>query len=155
MFAKDSNENCFFKYHLIDDGIIKESAVNVKKIASLGFDTEFIIPKDKIKKIINAYSFTSDVSKIYFFSDEKKHVFCEINDRTMQNIDNLSMFLTDSLIGQEIKTPIPVNIEIFKNLITSKDDIKIKLNTESKVFIFQSNDGDDVELKYIISALVK
>lgn len=153
--SEETNENSFFKYHLIDDGIIKESSVNVKKIASLGFDTEFIIPQDKIKKIISAYAFTSDVSKIYFYSDEKRRVQCEINDRTMQNVDNLSMFLTDTLKGQDITHPIPVNIEIFKNLITTKGDIKVRLNAESKVFVFQTNDVEDVELKYIISALVK
>lgn len=153
--SDETGENSFFKYHLIDDGIIKESTVNIKKIASLGFDTEFTISQDKIKKIIAAYSFASDVSKIYFYSDDENKVFCEINDKTMQNVDNLSMFLTDSIKGEHIKIPIPVNIEIFKNLITTKGDIKVRLNNESKIFIFQTSENDDVELKYIISALVK
>jgi hypothetical protein len=155
MSSDTTNESAFFKYHLIDDGIIKDSTFSIKKIASLGFDTEFTITQDKIKKIISAYSFTTDVSKIYFYSDENRNVFCEINDRTMQNVDNLSMFLTDKLVGNDIQKPVPVNIEIFKNLIACKGDVKVKLNSESRIFIFQTDDVDGVELKYIISGLVK
>ena len=150
----NSGENTHFKYHLVDDGIIKESSVNVQKIAKLNFDTEFEISQDKIKRIMTAYSFVSDVSKIYFFTEEGK-VKCEINDKTMQNVDNLSMVLTDKVIGDEISKPIPVNIEVFKNLISSKTNIKVKINNEYKVFIFQTQEDENVDLKYIVSALVK
>lgn len=150
----ENNENSHFKYHLVDDGIIKESTINVQKIARLNFDTEFEITQDKIKKIITAYSFVSDVSKIYFYHLDGK-IQCEINDRTMQNVDNLSMVLTDKFIGDEIVCPIPVNIEVFKTLITSKSPVKVKLNNEYKVFVFQTQEEDNVELKYIVSALVK
>ena len=73
----------------------------------------------------------------------------------MQNVDNLSMSLADDLIGEQIRVPIPVNIEIFKNLITSKSNIRVRLNNSCKIFVFQSMEQEDVELKYIISALVK
>lgn len=149
----DTGENTYFKYHLMDDGIIKESTVNVQKISKLNFDTEFEIKLDKVKKIVSAYSFV-DVTKIYFFSDNGK-INCEINDRTMQNVDNMSMVLSDIVIGEEIVRPIPVNIEVFKNLISSKKNIKVKLNNEYKVFVFQTQEDDNVELKYIVSALVK
>ena len=147
-------ENTYFQYHLVDDGIIKESSVNVQKIAKLNFDTEFEITQEKIKKIINAYSFVSDVSKIYFFSQDGK-IHCEINDKTMQNVDNLSMVLTDKVVGEDINKPLPINIEVFKNLISSKAPVKVKLNNEYKVFVFQAQEDENVELKYIVSALVK
>ena len=73
----------------------------------------------------------------------------------MQNVDNLSMVLTDKVIGDEILKPIPVNIEVFKNLISSKTNIKVKINNEYKVFIFQTQEDENVDLKYIVSALVK
>lgn len=152
--SQDVGENCHFKYHLVDDGIIKECSLNIKKISLLQFDTEFLISQDKIKKIITAYSFVSDVSKIYFYSKDGK-INCEIDDKTMQNVDNLSMVLTDDFIGDDIHHPTPVNIEIFKLLIASKSPVKVKLNNEHKVFIFQTQDDENLELKYIVSALVK
>jgi len=152
--SQDIGENCHFKYHLVDDGIIKECSLNIKKISLLQFDTEFLISQEKIKKIINAYSFVSDVSKIYFYSKDGK-INCEIDDKTMQNVDNLSMVLTDNFIGDDIHHPTPVNIEIFKLLIASKSPVKVKLNNEHKVFVFQTQDDDNLELKYIVSALVK
>jgi hypothetical protein len=155
MCSADTKENTIFKYHLVNDGIIKEAGLNVKKIASLEFDTEFTISQEKVKKIITAYSFVSDVSKIYFYSTDDGKINCEINDKTMQNVDNLSMSLADDLIGEQIRVPIPVNIEIFKNLITSKSNIRVRLNNSCKIFVFQSMEQEDVELKYIISALVK
>lgn len=137
----------------MDDGIIKESTVNVQKISRLNFDTEFEIKLEKVKKIVSAYSFV-DVTKIYFFTENGK-INCEINDRTMQNVDNMSMVLSENVIGEEIVRPIPVNIEVFKNLISSKTNIKVKLNNEYKVFVFQTQEDENVELKYIVSALVK
>lgn len=150
----DTNEKAHFKYHLVDDGIIKESTINVQKIAKLGFDTEFEISADKIKKIISAYTFASEANKIYFYSKDKK-VYGEIDDKTMQNIDNMSLLLSDKLIGNEILNPMPINIEIFKNLSITKNPIKVKINNEYNVFIFQIQDEENIELKYIVSALVK
>jgi hypothetical protein len=63
--------------------------------------------------------------------------------------------LSDTFIGDEIRHPTPVNIEIFKLLITSKSPVKVKLNNEHKVFVFQTQDDENLELKYIVSALVK
>jgi hypothetical protein len=46
-------------------------------------------------------------------------------------------------------------MEVFKNLAHSRSDIKVKINNQFKVFVFQNSDEDGIELKYIISALVK
>ena len=46
-------------------------------------------------------------------------------------------------------------MEVFKNLVSYKNDVKVKINNEYKVFVFQNIDDNDVELKYIVSALVK
>ena len=40
-------DSTFFKYHLVDDGIISESSVNVSTISKLTFDTEFEISTSK------------------------------------------------------------------------------------------------------------
>jgi hypothetical protein len=151
---KDTGEICHFKYHLVDDGIIKESTVNVQKIAKLTFDTEFEISTDKFKKIMSAYAFATDATKLYFYS-KNDQIYGEINDRTLQNIDNISMLLAEKVLGQPLSSPMPINVEIFKNFILSKNPIKVKINNQYNVFVFQSQDDENVQFKYIVSALVK
>ena len=152
-YSKNDKENTKFKYHLVDDGIIKESPVKIESIASLVFDTSFDIPLNKIKQIMSAYSFASDVSKIYFYSNDGK-IYADINDKTMQNVDNVSLLISDSYEGNDLE-PISIKIEVFKSLNSSKQPIKVKISDKSKVFVFSTNEDNVVEIKYIISALVK
>jgi hypothetical protein len=151
---KETGENTHFKYHLVDDNIIKESTVNVQNIAKLKFDTIFEISIQKLRQIMSAYSFVNDVNKIYFYTKENK-VFAEINDKTLQNIDNVSLLASSTFQGEEITSPLSVKIEVFKILATNKNSIKVKINNEFKVFVFQTQEDENTELKYIISALVK
>ena len=37
--SKNSEDNTFFKYHLVDDSVMSKSTFSVKKIAQLTFDT--------------------------------------------------------------------------------------------------------------------
>jgi hypothetical protein len=149
-----SGEFTSFKYHLVDDGIIKESTVNVQKIAKLTFDTEFKIPSEKIKKIMSAYSFATDATKIYFYSKDGK-VYGEINDKTLQNIDNLSLLISDNINGNDISSPMPISIEIFKNFVLNNAPLTVKINNQYNVFVFQTDIEENIEFKYIVSALVK
>ena len=148
-----NNDNTHFKYHLVDDDIIRESTVNVDKIIKLNFDTSFELSLEKIKQIITAYSFVSDVNKIYFYSKDDC-VYAEIDDKTMPNIDNVSLMVSDNYQGQSIE-PMSIKIEIFKLLATSKSAIKVKINNQFKVFVFNTQEDENTELKYIISTLVK
>jgi len=149
-----TGENTHFKYHVVDDNIIKESTVNQESIAKLNFDTTFELPLSKIKQIMSAYSFSTDVNKIYFYTKDDA-VYADIDDKTMQNIDNVSLQVSNAFQGEPINTPLSLKIEVFKNLATSKNPIKVKINNQFKVFIFQTQEDDNTELKYIISALVK
>jgi hypothetical protein len=149
------NQNkTFFKYYLVDDSIVKEAPVNLEKIAKLKFDTEFTINLENIKKIMSGYAFATDVSKIYFYSDNSS-VYAEINDQTLQNVDNITLKISNSFEGEPINNPLPVNIEIFKNLTLTKNGIKVKINNQYKVLIFQNLNNENIEAKYIVSALVK
>jgi hypothetical protein len=150
----ETNEKTYFKYHLVDDSVIRETPVNINKIAQLKFDTEFTIPNSKIKQILSAYVFASELSKIYFQTQEDK-VYAEINDKTLQNVDHMRLAVSSSFIGTSIDEPIPISIEVFKNLMTNRSDIKVKINNQYKVFVFNNTEENDVELKYIVSALVK
>ena len=150
----ETGEKSHFKYHLVDDSIVKEAPVNLNKIASLKFDTEFTISSSKLKQIMMGYAFASDMTKIYFSSQDRK-VIAEINDKTQQNVDNINLTISNNLVGEDIDDPLPVSMEVFKNLAHSRSDIQVKINNQFKVFVFQNSDEDGVELKYIISALVK
>lgn len=149
-----NGENTHIKYHLVDDNIIKESSVNIQKIASLKYDTVFDLSLNKIKQIISAYSFSTDVNKIYFYTKDDK-VYAEIDDKTLQNTDNVSLMASPSFIGTPLLDPLSVKIEVFKLLISSKTNIKVKINNEFKVFVFETQEDENTQLKYIISALVK
>lgn len=150
----ETREKTFFKYHLVDDSVVKEAPVNINKISSLKFDTEFFISTGKIKQLMSGYAFASDLTKIYF-STKDTNVVAEINDKTLQNVDHINLVVASKFSGQPIEEPIPLNLEVFKNLAHCKTDIKVRLNTQYKVFIFQNTEEESVELKYIISALVK
>lgn len=152
--VNDSENTTFFKYHLVDDTVIPVSPVNIQKMSQLPFDTEFEISPDKQKRIISAYTFTSAVPKIYIYT-KNQSVQAELNDYQMQNIDNMTLKIADNYTGSEIEIPIPVNMEIFKSLTSSKQNIKVKINNQYKVLIFQNIERDDIVVKYITSALVK
>lgn len=147
-------EKAHFKYHLVDDTVVRECPFNVSRLSTLDFDTEFSITSDKIKQIMAGYTFVSDVEKIYFYTKDDC-VYAEINDRTMPNIDNITIKVSEEFSGSNLEDDILINAEIFKNLATCKNDIKVKINNEYKIFVFQNKDESDVELKYIVSALVK
>jgi hypothetical protein len=154
MKSSSDLDDTFFKYHLVEDGIINESTVNIETISKLKFDSEFEIPLNRLKQIMSGYTFTSDASKIYFYTKENK-IYADIDDKTISNIDNISMVITDNILGNDIDIPIPVKMEVFKNLMSSKLPVKVKINNEFKVLVFHTKENSDVDLKYIVSALVK
>ena len=150
----ETQEKTYFKYHLVDDSIVREAAVNINKIAALKFDTEFIITQAKLKQLMSGYSFASDLTKIYFSSRDGK-VLAEIDDKTLQNVDNISLIASSSFEGENLTQPTPISMEVFKNLALCRNDIKVKINNQYKVFVFQNTEDENIELKYIMSALVK
>jgi hypothetical protein len=149
-----SNEENYFKYHLVDDNIIKQSPVKISNIASLSFDIVFEISTSKMKQIISAYSFANEVNKIYFYTKDNS-VFIEIDDKDMQNTDNISLMVSNCFSGNALVDPIATKIEIFKLLSSSKSPIKVKISNNPKVFLFEIQEDENTQLKYIISALVK
>ena len=161
-FLKDNHIYCetsdltgaCFKYHLVDDSIIKETPVSVEKISSLAFDTSFSISNKKLTEISRGSSYAADTQKIYFYT-KNSAVFCELTDQTIQNIDSITLKMSDSYEGQPIKGMLPLMIEVFRNLTSLKcESVKVKINNENKVIMFCISE-DNVDLKYIISTLVK
>ena len=148
------NEKSHLKYHLVDDSIIKECTLRAEKFSSFTFDSEFVITANKAKQILSAASFASDVSKVYF-SVVDGVLQADINDHTLQNVDNITIPLTTKWEGEILEGTFPISLEIFKNLVAIKSDIKVKINNQFKIMLFNITEEDNLELKYVVSALIK
>jgi hypothetical protein len=142
-----------FRYHLMDDGVIRKSVVNINKINSLKFNNEFALEKSKIDEIIKVSVFTEDSNKLYL-SCKDGHIYGELTDKTKPNIDSVNILLADSFIGDPF-IDIPISMDVLRKIYGIKfDKIFIKVNTDTKVISFELTDNQST-LKYIVSALVK
>ncbi len=144
----------YFKYHLVDDSVIKDVPISIDKISNLNFDTEFNIDSKKLSEVARASLYAYSTNKIYLYTKDES-VFCELTDHEIQNTDSITLKLSDSFNGMPIKNMLPLVYEVFRNLTSLKSEIvKVKINSEYKVIMFIVSDTL-VELKYIISTLIK
>ena len=148
-----SNNNFKFRYHLLDDGIITAPKININKISSLEHNTQFSISKSDISNILKASSIALDITKLYIFT-ENKSIFCDFTDNSRHNVDSIAFKISDSLVGDEIKTPVPVSFEIIRIISSIKtNQINVKYNSKIGTFLFELEDSTYTS-KYVVSALV-
>jgi hypothetical protein len=147
------NENGYrFRYHLLDDGIIKQPSLNVEKVNKLNFDTSFNVKENDLSTLFKGSSFATETSKIYIYEEEGK-IFGELGDRNRHNTDNFVCILSDVYEGNLIK-PLPINFDSFRLIsFNNSKDIKFNINTEMGVITCTFQKGD-TSLIYIISALI-
>lgn len=153
----DTNEKTHFNYFLADDTVMPECRVNIQKILEIDHQAEFELTKEVIKKILDGLSFNTECTKLYI-STQNKNLNIEINDKVLQNINNISFcFENVPVKGEEITDPVPISIELFKILSSMKNtSLKMKVNTNHKVVFLDLDDAtNNLSMKYIISALVK
>jgi hypothetical protein len=150
-----NNEKTFLKYHLVDDSVIKEFPFKIEKVSTLNFDTEFELSSDKAKKILAAASFATETQKVYFGTNEEEQIYADLNDLTLQNINTMNICITNNWKGDKIYRTIPISLEVFKNISSAKANINVKINNEFQVVIFNIQEDNCLELKYIVSALIK
>lgn len=149
-----SLNSSFFKYYLVDDSVIRETPISIDKISNLNFDTIFTIDSKKISEIARASMYAYSTNKIYLYTKENS-VFCELTDHEIQNTDSITLRVSDTFTGAPLKDMLPLVYEIFRNLTSLKNEnVKVKINNEYKIIMFVVNDTT-VELKYIISTLIK
>jgi hypothetical protein len=141
-----------FKYHLLEDGIIKKPKVDLKKLQDVEFDVQFILKNDKIKDLIKASVFTSDSNKIYISFDEDG-VYADLTDKTKKNIDNMIIKISDEYKGKRVKS-VPFNFDIFRIMENSNNDIFIKINEKIGIVIFEIQNNYN-KMIYMMSALIK
>jgi len=148
------SDDLSFKYFLLDDNILKSTAMNIDKINNFNFTNSFELTPNKLNEILKGSTFTTDSNKIYFFAKDDK-MYGELTDKTISNIDSVTYLIADEYDGEEIKKIIPIDLEIFRMFSGLKmGTITVKINIDPPILMFTIN-NKDITLKYIISSLVK
>lgn len=143
-----------FNYFLLEDSYMQRCPVNPEKIKKLKYDTAFLLPNTKFNEVLKGSSIATDSDKLYFYTKDDK-VYCELNDLERQNINNITYLVADKFVGEQIKNTLPLNLENIRLLAGTKgNEFTVKINNELKVTLFQIEEKD-IDIKFIISALVK
>ena len=148
-----NNNGYKFKYHLLDDGIIKQPNINVNKVNSLEFDTIFTVRESNLNTIFKGSSFTTETSKLYLYTEDSK-IVCELGDRSRHNTDNFVCVISDNIENGSISTPLALNFESFRLVSFSNSrEVTFKVNQEMGVLTCSITKGN-TSLIYVISALI-
>ena len=147
------NENGYkFKYHLLDDGIIKQPNLNVEKIKQLNFNTNFKVKEKELNTLFKGSTFATETSKVYIFEEDNK-IYSELGDRSRHNSDNFVCLISEEYEGS-IEKPLPVNFDSFRLIsFGGSREVKFNINTDMGVITCDFQKGD-TQLIYIISALI-
>lgn len=143
-----------FKYHLLDDGIIKQPNLNMEKVNKLNFDTTFKVKEQNLSTLFKGSSFTSETHKLYIFQEEQDKIIGELGDKNRHNTDNFVCELSNETEGSMITKPLPLNFESFRLInFNGCREMVFKVNQEMGVLTCSFKKGD-TSLIYIISALI-
>lgn len=114
--------------------------------------------KNQIKEILSISSFADGSDKVYFYQDGNK-LIAELNDRTIDNIDNISLIISEEGEGT-IGDKVIIAVSSLSSLILSTPSInfsvievgnKIK-SIEAILFTLESN---GVLVKYLFNSKVR
>jgi hypothetical protein len=138
-----------FSLHLMEDGILPDSRMDVDKIAGFEASTTFDLSYASVREIIKLKSANSDAEKVYFkFTDEGVHA--DVTDYAISNIDESGVKIADSFVGDQNTLGCPVVFELIKLLSQHKGmDFIVKYNSRG-AFLFQYA-TPDVTISYVIS----
>ena len=139
-----------FKYHLYEEGFITKPNINIDKINKFKFDVNFSLNKATIQRLFKGSTFANETNKIYFYT-ENKNLMAELTDRARHNTDNFTLSL--GKVDFELE-PIAVNLDNIRLISLLNDDIRVKINTEYGVVVFDIEENN-IKLRYIISALTQ
>ena len=139
-----------FKYHLYEEGFITKPNINLDKINKFKFDVTFDLNKNTVQRLYKGSTFANETNKIYFYTDGNL-LMAELTDRARHNTDNFTLSLGEVNFNLDA---ICINLDNMRLLSLLNDDIKVKINTEYGVVVFDIEDND-IKLRYIISALTQ
>lgn len=139
-----------FKFHLINDNIVKSPNYNIEKINSLQFDNEFMMNISIYNLLIKSSTFITNSNKIYIGTDGG-NVIAELTDKSKSNVDSYSTKISEVYSGSSIEKPLSFNFDLFRNVSFLKTtDILIRIN--NKGFIAFDVVDDKYKLKYTATA---
>jgi len=148
-----SNNGYKFKYHLLDDGIIKQPSLNVEKVNKLNFNTKFKVGENNLSTLFKGSTFASETTKVYLYEEDGK-IYSELGDRNRHNTDNFICVLSDEFEGDSITKPLPINFESFRLIsFNGSKEVIFNINNEMGVITCNFVKGN-TSLIYIISALI-
>jgi hypothetical protein len=137
-----------FKYHLLDNGILSQPLINIKKIQSFEYDISFTMGCQTLTDLCKASSFANDSNKLYLSCDGKL-LHGELTDKSRHNIDSIELVLG------EFSKPfdaVPINLDFIRSLsYTNNSNIAVRVNEQHGVVCIDIF-NDNYKLKYITSA---
>lgn len=111
--------------------------------------------KTNIKEILHLSSFANDSDKVYFYQENDGSLIAELNDRTKQNIDNLSLSIKHDGNGMMKKGAVIAVDSLSKLVLT--DSIKMETATigdgaRSVEVIFFTIETNNILVKYFFNS---
>lgn len=140
-----------FKFHLINDNIVRGPNYSIEKLNSLEFNCSFKLTYSSYLNLIKSSTFITS-EKVYINTEDGR-VIAELTDKTKSNIDSYTLTLSDSFEGDQCPNALAFDFNLFRSLSLAKNsEIDIKLNTKGVIaFILEM---DNYKLKYISTAHV-
>ena len=130
--------------------------VNVQWFNSFEKTSRMKITKSVVKSIIQCSSFTSDdANKVYVYQDANK-VVAEINDRTKNNLDNMSIYIGEIEEGQ-MEGKVILNVSTLSRLFLA-DEMTLETSfigqgVSRTEIVFLSFTNDNVSVRYLLNTL--
>lgn len=135
---------------------VVNARVNVQWFNGFEKTSRMKVDKATIKKIIQCSSFTSDdANKVYVYQDGTK-VVAEINDRTKNNLDNMSIYIGEIEDGQ-MEGKVILNVSTLSRLFLA-DEMTLETSfigqgVSRTEIVFLSFTNDNVSVRYLLNTL--
>ena len=143
-----------FKYHLLEDGILSTPAINMDKVKSLQFETDFNITNNDLQSLIKSSTFASETDKLYIRTADGI-IYGELTDKNKSNVDSIELVLSQEYTGSEIDNPLALSFEIIRIVSCNRfANVLTKINSNLGVLLFELNNSN-VELTYVASGLAE
>lgn len=135
---------------------VVNARVNVEWFNSFVKKSRMKISKTIVKQIVQCSSFTSDdANKVYLYNDGGK-VVAEVNDRTKNNLDTMSLFVGELEDG-EMDGKVIVNVNTLSRLFLSEEmtleTSSIGSGVSQTEILFLSFEDEKVTVKYLLNTL--
>jgi hypothetical protein len=122
---RDSNTK--FKYHLFEDGFLKDPPISLKKLKELEYDIKFTLSKSVIQSILKNSTLVSPVNKIYLYT-ENGNLHGDITDKATHNVDSFCMTLLQNVDFSF--SDIIINLDNLRLITLLSKDVIVEINTK-------------------------